>query len=70
MTRSLAALVAVLIAAVAARAQAAAIRLVPMPAREAVSSGPSPTLLTSFAEAEAAARRRHVLLLLYFTAKW
>ncbi|MBM4062929.1 MAG: hypothetical protein FJ265_17810 [Planctomycetes bacterium] len=46
------------------------IRLVPRPPRVEAAAGPAPALRTSFAEAEAAARERRVLLLLYFTAKW
>jgi hypothetical protein len=43
-------------------------RLQPLPAPE-----PTPAASvwrTSFAEADAAARQRHVAVLLYFTAKW
>ena len=43
-------------------------RLQPWPAPEPPPAGP--VWRTSFAEAEAAAKERHVAMLLYFTAKW
>ena len=43
-------------------------RLQPQPAPESPPAGP--VWRTSFAEAEAAAKERHVAMLLYFTAKW
>jgi hypothetical protein len=43
-------------------------RLQPRPAPEPPPAGP--VWRTSFAEAEAAAKERHVAMLLYFTAKW
>jgi hypothetical protein len=43
-------------------------RLQPWPAPEPPPA--RPVWRTSFAEAEAAAKERHVAMLLYFTAKW
>jgi hypothetical protein len=43
-------------------------RLQPQPAPEPPAAGP--VWRTSFADAEAAAKERHVAMLLYFTAKW
>jgi hypothetical protein len=45
-----------------------AFRLQPVPTPVATPAGPM--WRTSFAEAEAAAKQRHVAMLLYFTAKW
>ena len=42
--------------------------LQPLPPEEKAPAGP--TWGTSFDEAEAAAKRRHVAMLIYFTAKW
>jgi len=50
------------------QAELSSFRLQPQTAPESPPAGP--VWRTSFAEAEAAAKERHVAMLLYFTAKW